>query len=389
MAGLSMAAALAHTDFDIAVIESTDLKKVTSKTFDGRVSAITKHSKDVFLHCGVWKLMEPNAQPIFDIRITEAKSLIFLDYEHDLIGDEPMGYIIENRFIREAMLKHISAFKNIKIISPAKVKSIQYDSNYTTVELDNDKKIQAKLVVAADGKNSKIAKQAGIKTFFTDYNQDGIVCTVKHEKNHNAEARERFLPTGPFAILPMIGGFHSSLVWVEKRELASKYMNLNNEDFTEQVKNRIGDYLGKIEVVEPRFSYPLSLSFAKTYYSKRLALIGDAAHAIHPVAGQGFNLGIRDVAILAELLEENADLGLDIGNDNLLEAYQRRVRPDNFLMMAVTDGITRLFSNNVIPIKVARNLGVAAVNRMSTVKKFLMKHAMGEWGYQPKLKKKG
>ncbi len=228
---------------------------------------------------------------------------------------------------------------------------------------------------------------AGIGAGEWPYNQTAIVCTIKHEKSHDGLAQERFLPAGPFAVLPMTDN-RSSLVWVEPKDRVQIYLDLPEEEFVQEITERVGDYLGKISVEGKRFSYPLSVMHAKTYVGKRLALIGDAAHAIHPIAGQGVNLGFRDVAVLTELLAERHHAGLDIGDDATLAHYQQWRRFDNTTMLFVTDGLTRLFSNNIIPIKLARNFGMWAVGKMPPVKRFFMRHAMGYEGDMPRLARK-
>ncbi len=379
-----MAVAVARSGFSVAVIDSADLSKTATKNFDGRVSAITLTSRRILENIGVWAGLKENAGPISHIRISDGDSHLFLDYDAKMISDEPMGHIVENRFIRENLLAAAREYPNLEIFAPAHYEKITYHPEQVEVSV-NGATILAKLLIAADGKKSKIAAQAGIKPVIRDYGQDGIVCTVRHEKNHQNTACERFLPAGPFAILPMQGGHHSSLVWTEKRALTPLFLQMDNENFTREVEKRFGNYLEKLEVIEPRFSFPLALYHAKRYISHRLALIGDAAHSIHPVAGQGLNLGIRDAAVLAELLIGQRNLGLDLGSSIMLEKYQDLRKGDNLLMMSVTDGLNHLFSNSIAPLKLARDIGLAAVNKTPPIKKFFMLHAIGAIGHQPKL----
>lgn len=379
MVGLTMAIILARARLKIAVIDSADLNKTGTKEFDGRVSAITLASRHILENNGIWKYLAEEAEPINHIRISDSDSHMFLDYDAKLIGDEPMGHIVENRYIRRALFAAAAEHSNLEIFAPAIYEKVAYNSSHVEISLAGHL-LKAKLLIAADGKKSKIAAGAGIKPLIWDYGQDGIVCTVRHEKPHGQTACERFLPAGPFAILPMKGGYHSSLVWTEKRMLTPFFMKMDRMALTAEVKKRFGSYLGELEVLEPRFSFPLSLYHAERYIDHRLALIGDAAHSIHPVAGQGLNLGIRDAAVLGELIAKQQSLGLDTGSLLMLEKYQNLRKADNLLMMSVTDGLNHLFSNNITPIKLARRFGMSAVNKMPPVKKFFMLHAVGKGG---------
>jgi 2-octaprenyl-6-methoxyphenol hydroxylase len=222
-----------------------------------------------------------------------------------------------------------------------------------------------------------------------DYPQCGIVCTVGHEKPHNGVAHEHFLPSGPFALLPMTdgadGGHRSSLVWTERRALVPAMMALSPAGFARELMRRYGDGLGSLRQVGGRWSYPLGLMHAERYVDRRLALIGDAAHVIHPISGQGLNLGLRDVAALAEALMDARRLGRDLGSAEVLARYQRWRRFDNSLLMVVTDGLNRLFSNDLAPLRLARDLGLAAVDRLPPLKRVFMRHAMGLVGDLPRL----
>ncbi|HKW53793.1 MAG TPA: FAD-dependent monooxygenase, partial [Stellaceae bacterium] len=244
--------------------------------------------------------------------------------------------------------------------------------------------LRGELVAACDGRNSPLRRAAGIETLEWTYPQISIVCTVRHEKPHLGVAVEHFLPAGPFAILPMTER-RSSIVWTERADLAPRLLALDAPSFAAELGRRFGDFLGALEVVGPRFSYALSLLHAERYAAPRLALVGDAAHVIHPIAGQGLNLGIRDVAALAELVVDGRRLGLDIADWGALERYERWRRFDNVMLAAVTDGLNRLFSNAVPPVKLARDLGLAMVDRVPPLKRFLMRHAMGVVGELPRL----
>ena len=254
----------------------------------------------------------------------------------------------------------------------------------TVVALSDGRRLSARLVAAADGAASPLRQAAGIRTIEWRYPQTAIVTTVRHQRPHAGIAVEHFLPAGPFAILPMTGN-RSSIVWTEREEFVPRLMALSDREFAVELAARFGDFLGAIEPIGPRWSYPVGLMLAERYVDRRLALIGEAAHVIHPIAGQGLNLGIRDVAALAEIVIDARRLGLDIGDDALLQRYQQWRRLDAMLLAAVTDGLNRLFSNQIGPLRLIRDLGLAAVNRLPPLKRFLMRDAMGITGDLPRL----
>jgi 2-octaprenyl-6-methoxyphenol hydroxylase len=371
LVGITAACALAPLGLDIVVIDSTDLDEARKKESDGRTCAIAAGSASFFKEIGVWENLQINAGEIRDIRVTDGNSPIFLHYDHALVGTEPMGYIAQNFHIREALFNKASEYKNIKIIAPVKYSDVKFEDDGAVVSLP-DGDIKSALLIAADGKNSNIRRLAGIRTNEWEYNQSGIVCTIAHEKHHQFTAQERFLPEGPFAVLPMAGGYHSSLVWTEKTHLVPTYLSMSASEIEEQISIRTGEYLGKISLKGKMFSYPLSLCKAKTYIGKNLCLIGDAAHAMHPLAGQGFNVGIRDVQELVKLIK---NAGFD--NSSLLKNYEAARMADSIALIGITDILNRVFSNNILPLRTARRLGMAAVNQAKPLKKFFMKHAMG------------
>lgn len=377
LTGMTMAIALAKAGFNVVVIEAGDIKKIRAKKSDGRTCAIAEGSAEIFRDIGVWQDLEKNAGPILDIRITDSESPLFLHYDHKLVGDKPMGYIIENYHIREALFENAAKFDNLQIIDNASYESLQRQADCALIKLPKQT-IKADLIIAADGKNSQIRQQVGIKTSAWQYKQSGIVCTVRHEKPHEGIAQERFLPAGPFAILPMHDSHLSSIVWTEKSHLAPLFMQMDAAEFMEHLAQRFGDYLGELSLASDRFVYPLSLSLAKRYTDDRLALIGDAAHAIHPIAGQGFNLGIRDVPVLTEVILGAKNNGFDIGNKNILAQYEKARKFDNVSLVAVTDALNRFFSNDIGSSKHLRRLGLAAVNKIPPLKKIFIRHAMGQ-----------
>ena len=388
LVGLTMCVALAGAGVSTIVVDRDTHDVTTAPSFDGRASAIAAGSRDVLATLGVWDgIVEdgaPAAQPILEIRVSDGASPLFLHYDFREIDQGPLGYIVENRFTRIALHGRIAALGDAIMLQGRNMTSLQRGPDRAEATLDDGAVISANLVIAADGRNSPIRRDAEIGQTQWEYAQTGIVCTIAHERPHRGVAQERFLPAGPFAILPMTGN-RSSLVWTERAELAPRIMALDDNGFADELRLRFGDYLGELTPVGPKFSYPLSLVHADSYIDHRLALIGDAAHGMHPIAGQGFNLGLRDVAALAEVIVDALRLGLDPGSTNILERYQRWRHFDTVAMLAVTDILNRLFSNDVAPIRLARDLGLAAVNQAPPLKRLFMRHAMGRVGDLPRL----
>tara|TARA_B100000676_G_C18090049_1_gene858763 strand:+ start:5121 stop:6332 length:1212 start_codon:yes stop_codon:yes gene_type:complete len=384
MNGLTSALALAQAGYDVALVDRTDSAAMLSDSFDGRVSSIAYSSKLVLDGLGAWEAMAPHAQPILEIRVSDRDAPLFLHYDHADVGDHPLGWILENRFIRRALYAAVAATGRVTVVAPAEVAALTRSNDEVTLTMADGARLTSRLAIACDGKASPLRAMTGIGAWSHSYGQHGIVCTVRHEHDHRGIAHERFLPSGPFAILPLPGNI-SSLVWTEKDAIARRVLELDEDEFLEEIAWRFGDFLGELEVVGPTWSYPLGLNLAGRYTDPRLALVGDAAHTIHPIAGQGYNLGIRDVAVLAEVLADGRRLGLDPGDTSLLEAYARWRRTDTMALVTVTDSLNRLFSNAFSPVALARNLGLGAVNQVPPLKRFFMRHAMGLVGKLPRL----
>jgi 2-octaprenyl-6-methoxyphenol hydroxylase len=384
MAGLILAAALGSAGVSTAVIEPLAPEKLLDTGFDGRTTAISAGSRNALASIGVWPGMGDEAADILEIRVSDEHSPLFLHYDHAELDDGPLGHIVENRIIRSALLERLTTLSSVKLFFGRRVESLDREGQFARAFLSDGTTLVAQLAIATDGRGSPTRKAANIKVRQWRYPQIGIVCTVQHQYPHHGVAQEKFLPAGPFAILPMTGQ-RSSIVWTEKAELAPVLLELPDQEFAEELQIRFGDYLGDLEVVGPKFSYPLGLLHADHYIAPRLALAGDAAHAIHPIAGQGLNIGIRDAAALAEIIVDALRLGLDPGSVNVLEGYERWRRFDNTMMIAATDGLNRIFSNDVGPIKFARDVGLAAVNRTPSLKRLFMRHAMGVLGDLPRL----
>lgn len=381
--GLPFAIAVASAGLEVVVLEREAPGNLIDEGFDGRVSAIAHASRNMFRSTGVWDHVKA-MEPMLDIRITDGPSKCFLHYDHRQLGDEPFGHMVENRHLRKALYARTEEIDTLTLLAPAEYKTIERNSDGVSAKLQDGREISASLLVAADGRLSPLRQMAGIKTVGWTYDQAGMVCTVEHELPHHGVAQERFLKPGPFAILPMTGN-RSSLVWTEQTDRAKLIMALPDEKFEQEMEKRFGDYLGKLQVAGPRWSYPLALHQSERYVDQRMALIGDAAHGMHPIAGQGLNLGLRDVAALAEVVIDAARLGQDFGGQTALEDYQRWRRFDSVALLAITDGLNRLFTNDIPPVRVARDIGLAAVNKMPRLKGFFMEHARGTVGKLPRL----
>ena len=384
MVGMTLGCALADVGVAVTVVDRADPASMVDAGFDGRVSSIAYGSRRVLEAIGLWPALAPQAEPILEIRVSDGDSPLFLHYDHAEIGDQPLGHIVENRNIRRALFDLAARHDRLRLVAPCAVDTVTRGAAGVAARLADGREVRARLVAAADGRGSALRRSAGIAVTTWRYRQTGIVCTVAHQRPHRGIAHERFLPAGPFAILPMTGD-RSSLVWTERADLAPAMMALDDAAFGAEVARRFGEFAGRLEVVGPRWSYPLSLVHAERYVDTRLALIGDAAHAIHPIAGQGLNLGIRDVAALAEVLVDARRLGLDLGSVAVIERYQRWRRFDSVVLAAATDGLNRLFSTDDPALRLMRDLGLAAVNRVAPLKRLFMRHAMGVVGTLPKL----
>ncbi len=388
LVGLTLGSALAGVGLPVAVVDRTDPATTVAPEFDGRATAIAHGSARVLQGIGLWEALAPNACAIDDIRVSDGDSLLFLHYDHREVGDAPLGHIIENRHLRLALFDHVGTLDSLQLLAPMEIIELTRTSDGVTAELADGRQIRARLLLACDGRNSGIREAAGIGVTRWRYHQTSIVCAVFHQLPHNHVAHERFLPGGPFAILPMndVDGRHrSAIVWTDHEDVAAAMMALDEADFIAELELRFGDILGALAMAGPRWSHPLGLSHAQTYIGQRLALVGDAAHAIHPIAGQGLNMGIRDIAALAEVVIDARRLGRDIGMPDILADYERWRRFDNLVLAVVTDVMNRLFSNDIPPVRLARDIGLGAVNRIPPLRRNFMQHAMGTVGDLPRL----
>jgi 2-octaprenyl-6-methoxyphenol hydroxylase len=389
IAGGTLACILAAAGLTVVSIDREGLAARLEPSFDGRTTAISYGSRRVLEAAGVWSQLEPHAAPIEQIRIADGAAPTYLHFDSAAVEGRAFGWIIDNSLIRRALATRMESLRGLTPLSPATVTSFEADMGYARIGLSDGRKIRASLIVGADGKGSTMRRLAGIDLRKTDYAQTALVFVVSHTAPHHNIALEHFYGAGPFAVLPMVDGeqsvHRSSVVWTVGANEAPALLAMGETDFNAALQPLFGDYYGQVALLGKRFSYPLGLQEAKTYIGPRLALAADAAHAIHPIAGQGLNLGLRDVALLAELMVDSARLGLDIGTTTMLKSYERQRRADALKLIAATDILNRLFSNEIAPVRLTRNLGLGMVQKMPALKKSFMLTAMGLAGTPPRL----
>lgn len=355
---------------------------------DARASAIAAAASRMLDALGLWEKMLPEAQPITRMVITDSRTAdpvrpVFLTFDGEAGPGEPFAHMVPNPVLIGPLLDAAKAL-GVDLRSGTTVETFATDARAATARLSSGETVEARLLVACDGAKSTLRDIAGIKTVHWDYGQSGIVTTVEHERPHDGVAEEHFLPAGPFAALPLPGN-RSSLVWTERTADADRLVTADDLVFEEELERRFGHKLGHIRPVGPRRAFPLGLTLARAFVANRFALAGDAAHGIHPISGQGLNLGFKDVAALAETIVDADRLGLDIGATNVLERYERWRRFDTFRMGVTTDVLNRLFSNDVTPVRIARDFGLGLVDRMPRLKNFFIRQASIATGDDPKL----
>ncbi len=389
LSGLALAGTLGEAGVDCVCIDRAPPVAQLTEQYDGRTTAISYASHLVLQSAGAWDALLPDCAPILDIRVADGNSPLYLHFDSETDGNNnPFGWIIENRILRHQLFNNVGRLKkHVRHIAPAEIKKFIREKSAAGVVLKDGTEITAPLMIGADGRNSSVRKWLGIDVKTFDYKQSAIVCNVAHELDHESAAVEHFRPAGPFAVLPMTRGakreHRSSIVWTEHGGDIKDILSLNAEDFDARLQDLFGPHLGKVHHISKPMSYPLGLLHAERYTGERAALMAEAAHAIHPIAGQGLNLSLRDVAVLTELIVSHLRCGLDIGGGALLQQYEAARRGDTMLMAGVTDILNRLFSNNLKTIRLFRDLGLGMVQKIPPLKRYFARQAMGLSGIIP------
>jgi 2-octaprenyl-6-methoxyphenol hydroxylase len=387
--GPALSLALAQAGLSVTVIDALPQATRDEAGFDGRAYALALASMRLLKAIGIWEGVGHRSQPILEIvasdgRAGEGPAPFFLDFHHGEIEEGPMGYMLEDRYLRRAFLDAMAQSDRITTLSDARVVGQETDATGATVTLADGETLRGRVLVGCDGRRSGTAERAGIRRTGWDYGQTALVCAIAHEKPHNGTAHQFFMPPGPLAILPLPGN-RSSIVWSETHRAAAAIQALDDDGYLAALRPRFGDFLGRIALDGARFSYPLNLSIANAFVAPRVALLGDAAHGVHPIAGQGLNLGLRDVGALAQVLVEAKRRGEDIGAIDVLERYQLWRRFDTTLMAAGTDLFNRLFSNDNPVLRFGRDLGMGAVNALPGLRRRFIREAAGLTGDLPRL----
>lgn len=387
--GPALALALAQIGLKVTVIDALDLKRRKNAKFDGRSYSLALASMRLMQGLGIWPMIADEAQPMLEIKVTDGRagegpSPFVMQFDHAEIEEGPMGYMVEDRHLRRALLDALKSTPGLTQINGTRVVGQDVDANGITVTLDSGRTLRARLLIGADGRSSGTGERAGIKRVVQSYGQTALVCAIDHELPHDGVAHQFFMPPGPLAILPLKGK-RSSIVWSETTQNAARIHALPDDDYIDVLRPRFGSFLGQISLAGARFTYPLGLSLAHEMIAPRVALVGDAAHGMHPIAGQGLNAGLRDVAALAEVIAEAQQRGEDIGSDAALARYQEWRRFDNTSLALATDSFNKLFSNDNPLLRAARDLGMAAVNALPGLRRGFIREAAGLNGELPRL----
>ena len=387
--GPALALAAASAGFSVTIIDALPAAVRSLRKFDGRSYALALTSKRLLQGIGVWGAVAEHAQPMLEIKITDGRAgeggaPWMMHFNHAEIEEGPMGFLVEDRHLRTAFLTAMDGSDLITQIDGARVVAQDIMPDGVTVTLDSGDIVSGRLLIGSDGRGSGTAKRAGIKRIGWGYDQTAVVCAVAHDKPHGGIAHQFFMPNGPLAILPLTGN-RSSIVWSETTGRAAQLMTLDDDQFLDALRPAFGSFLGQISLEGARFSYPLGLTLAQSFIANRVALIGDAAHGVHPIAGQGLNAGLRDVAALAQVLSEARERGEDIGGAQPLARYQTWRRFDTTTLALATDTFNRLFSNDNSLFRAARDLGMAVINATPTLRRGFIREAAGLTGDLPKL----
>jgi len=389
LSGPILALALAQAGLKVTVIDTLEQKVRKNAAFDGRSYAVALTSQRLLSGTGVWDVVADHSQPILEIKVTDGRagegpSPFFMHFDHAEIEEGPMGYMVQDRFLRRALLDAMNRTNGVTHISGQTVTNQVVTSSGANVTLSSGKVVHGALIVGADGRSSGTASRAGIKRSGWGYDQTALVCAIAHEKPHHGIAHQFFMPPGPLAILPLPGNV-SSIVWSETAKNAAAFSALSDNEYVTMLRPRFGDFLGEINLAGKRFTYPLSLSLALNLAADRVALIGDAAHGVHPIAGQGLNAGMRDIAALAEVIIDANRRGEDIGSPNVLGRYEQWRRFDNTTLAIATDTFNRLFSNDNAGLRGLRDIGMGIVNAIPGLRRSFIREAAGLTGTLPRL----
>lgn len=387
--GSALALALAQSGLSVALVDPQATAPRKATDFDGRGYALSLSSQRMLKAIGVWNVANPEAQPILEVKVTDGRagegpSPFSLEFDHAEIEEGPMGYMIEDRFLRRALMDAIDAEDRIDQLTGESVEAQEVGAGSVLVTLASGKQMSASVLIGCDGRRSQVAERAGIKRSGWSYDQTALVCAIAHEAPHRGIAHQFFMPPGPLAILPLPGN-KSSIVWTEETDEAKRIQSLKDEEYLEILRPRFGDFLGEISLAGKRFSYPLDLTLAEKFVAERIALVGDAGHGMHPIAGQGLNAGLKDVGALAEVLVLARRRGEDIGRIDVLERYQQWRRFDVASMAAATDVFNKLFSNDNSLLRLGRDIGLGVFNALPGVRRGMIREAAGLTGDIPKL----
>lgn len=388
--GPALGLALAQSGFRVAVIDARPAPLRAEAGFDGRAYALAIASKRLLTVIGVWGRLAGKSQPMLKIKASDGvagqgPAPFFLTFDHAELEEGPVGYMVEDRHLYAAFLDAMRDAPNLMLLSGESVVAQEVSAASVAVTLASGRQLTGSVLIGCDGRGSGVAARAGIARNGWGYGQTALVTAVWHEKDHQGTAHQFFMPEGPLAILPLPGGHHSSIVWSETDAHAAAIQALSDAEYLAALRPRFGDFLGEISLAGERFTYPLSLSLAASFVAPRLALVGDAAHGVHPIAGQGLNLGLRDVGALAEVLTLAARRGEDIGAADVLERYQAWRRFDSTTLALGMDSVNRLFSNNNPVLRLGRDLGLGLVNAVPGLRRGFMRQAAGLSGDLPKL----
>ncbi|MEM6886782.1 MAG: UbiH/UbiF/VisC/COQ6 family ubiquinone biosynthesis hydroxylase [Pseudomonadota bacterium] len=387
--GITLARAMASVGLDVALVDALPVETREAAGFDGRSYAMALSSVRLMQGLDLWEALQDQAQPILDIKVTDGRagegpSAFFLHFDHAEIEEGPMGYMVEDRFLRPYLLSKIAQTSGVTIFDCEEVVSQTCEAAGISLSLASGKILSARLVVGCDGRLSGTAQRAAIRRIGWNYGQTALVCALEHALPHNGVAHQFFMPPGPLAILPLVGN-RSSIVWSETHIGAREINTLSDAEYTEVLRPRFGSFLGDFALTGQRYTYPLSLSLATRLVAERVALVGDAAHGIHPIAGQGLNAGLRDIAALAEVLTDAYRRGEDMGSAVVLARYEQWRRFDNTTLALATDTFNRLFSNDNPILRAVRTFGMTAVSRMPAVRRSFIREAAGLTGELPRL----